>query len=252
MKTVSKVAICGLLAFALQTTANAQSVQVEQGAVRLMQESQIAKKFLEQKLGVKTGSVADVNAALGKLSAAERAGVVAAINSYASQAVLANGNSNLISQDEKAARAAFTTGNGQLIEVAALVKSSSSRSAVTAKAIEGKTCNLDEAAQDLSAGTKVSQATAASLISKHVINLMGECGKDVRQMGPAARGNLLTAADCADRQGVTSITTAAGRDEVYGRCLQQALRSNEGDTVTSETEAVQRVKDIRANCGYFN
>lgn len=240
---ISQVVFCGLLAFGL-TTANAQNAQLSQNAVKLMQESQIAKRFLEQRLGVRTGTLTDVNAALSKLSPAERAGVVAAINAYSAKAAVANGNVSIASQNEQAARAAFTVGNGELIQVASLAQGQAATTATSSK-LPKNSCDasaVDVTASKLAEGTVgASFADAQSVIQKGIIRLDQNCTTAAADMKSAdARGNLIKIAKCAEGKDVLKLQAAAERNGVYAACAAEVAGIPAAD-----------MNSAQAKCGYL-
>lgn len=244
MKSVAKVAVCGILALALHNQANAQAAAISQEAMQMMSKNAVARQYLAEKLGVRTSSAADANVALKKLSAADQAAVLKAITAYTNNAV-AGESAAAAASNMAAAKKAFVVASGSNIEVTAAAQGN------TAPAAKGATCNMDDAASEVAAGTGFDKGLVYNLIQKKVINMIGpDCGSDIRAMKPENRRNLIFAADFAERKGVLSIQDPSQRDVLYGQGLAEAWRVNEGRSALDEAGGIESMKSIRAKCGY--
>ncbi len=242
MKMIAKIAACGLLSLTLQT-AFAQSAAVSSRAAEAIKSSQTAKRFAEQRLGLKTGaSSADLTAAISKLGTAEQAAVISAINAYSSKAIQGNSAAAVMS-NEALAKSIFAAKDGQILELAALTSKSGTR-AGTAKAGECSTL-LD--ATKMSADTKVSYADVQAAIAAGTIK-RGKCDEDPQVMGVGARENLNQAGVCALNKGAASLKGAA-RDQVVAGCLTDALNDDGGVQITA-AQGMERLQNLN-KCGYL-
>jgi hypothetical protein len=233
MKTISKVILCGLVTVAIQSVANAQSLQVEQKAVDMLEQNQIAKRFIEEKLGVKTGQAADVNAALSKLTPAQQSGIYTAITAYATRASKPT-NGTLTKMNNDLANRIFTR-NGKLLAVSDLVKNSSSRSSTKSK----NTCSADQLKDDAIAlsvpGSDVTYAQAYDALEKGQIKVDTQnCNTPAAQMkDPKAKGNLVKIAECQINEHKSA-----------GSCYAQIANIN-------ESEANSLIAQEQAKCAYL-
>lgn len=248
MKT-TKLALCGLLALGLNSAAFAATAQLATAGLTALEESQspVARQFarqLEESLGVKMSApVADVQAALSKLSPSQRASVVSAINAYAKKAV--SGNSiDARNRDDDAARSALMT-NGAVLKVAAVTKDSTSRSAI--KNVNNSLSCSTALPQILAQKSGFSEARVSELLSKGVLVAAGDCGKEITDMSAEADRHLVAMADCAENSGITSAAEDQ-KDGIYGNCLVKSF-ANDNVKLAAE-DGIRRAAGVRNDCGF--
>jgi hypothetical protein len=248
MKSVLKLAVCGFVAIALHTTqANAQAAQAISGdAMAVMQKNAIARQFLEQKLGVKSGSVVDANAALSKLSQADKIAVMKAINSYTNKAVTGN-TPSAVSNNEAAARAAFQS--SEAVQVAAIAQGAASKDAVAPGV--GKTSKVITCSQKLDVSQLVvaggPNITTLEEAQKKGVMARGACNENPEEMANVENKKIFgLTVECMLNNGVTASTSDAERAAIGGTCLEAA---NGGKMAKGEGAAA--IAGINSKCGWF-
>lgn len=223
MKSAVQFAVVGLIALGCQ--ANAQMAQaVRQQTVDHLGKSAAAREFLVNKLGVRTGSAADVNAAILKLDTAQRAAVLKAIASFESK-YIDNSGPAAVAANENLAKSAFSTTTGiQNIQLAANAQGVSSNTAVKAvTGAKGETCGTKLTALELAqAKPKASVAEIQrALDDGNLTN--GNCKEDVREKAETAR----TATDiavCMSRKGVNKNSAREVRIATSADCISEELQ----------------------------
>lgn len=248
MKTVIKVAIGGVMAFALN--ANAATAELAKNAYSAIQYNQVAKQFaqqLEQSTGVAITSSESLATAVSKLSDTERASVVAAINSYAAKAVSPTGNPAAIAQDADAARAAFMV-NGQLKTVGAIAANTATRTAATGKALENVGSCDGNLPKVLAQKSGHSEAEVSALLNDGIIVAAGDCGKEIIDVSDEADRHLVGMASYAKANGIN----AAAPDQRPGLYAAGLKDSFQKDGVTiSDADALSRAQGVMNDCGWI-
>lgn len=247
MKALVKLAVCGILAVAVQ--ANAQSVQLGQFA-----RTQTGQAFLRQMGLGANATAADLTAAMNRmsLSAAQQASVTKAITDFNKQAVTGT-NAAAVSRNEQIAQA-IVAPKGQVLAVTAL-SNNASRDAVSAAG--GAQCDAASVASALSARGGISFAAAEAAEKAGIIGPAKCAIKDIKSN--AAGINLGETAGCMLREGADKLPVGSqARIDIGSGCLAGALESPESTpgvvrmlTGAQAQAARSAFQQISTNCGYI-
>lgn len=247
MKALVKLAICGMIAVAMQ--AHAQSAQL-QGVAR----TQAGKAFLSQMGLGANATAAELAAAMNKmkLSPVQQAAITKAIGQFNSQAVAGNGTS-VATRNEEIAKSLFGKA-GELLKPTTQANNADNTAVAKAAAM---TCSREELATKLSAGTSVSYADALAALNFWGARIsVGTCSPsaDVEAAGligygPAARENFLQAAVAGmnklqgmkDYSGVSLTTT-------WEEALKVAFADDAGAVPVSSAKAAEVVASLKNKC----
>ncbi|MBX3022985.1 MAG: hypothetical protein KF799_15020 [Bdellovibrionales bacterium] len=234
MKSVAKVAVCGILALAIN--ANAQVGQaISQDALQIINKNAAARQYLAEKLGVRAGSASEANVALKKLAPADQAAVLKAITAYTKNAVDSS-SAAASASNTAAAKAAFASNTGSVIE--------SVVNAQNAKKNETISCSqkLDASRLAVAGGPSVATIEAAN---KAGVVARGGCAENPEEMSQENIKVFGLLSECGLNKGLNVNSSEAERVEVMGACL--ATINN-----ISVEEAKTRVASINNKCGWFS
>ncbi len=246
MKALVKLAVCGILAVAVQ--ANAQSLQLGQFA-----RTQTGQAFLRQMGLGANATAAELTAAMNRmnLSAAQQAAVTKAISQFNQQAVAGN-NAAAVSRNEQIAQA-IVAPKGQVLPVTALADNAS-RDAVSAAG--APQCDASSVASALSARGGITFAAAEAAEKEGIIGSAKCAIKDIKS--DEAGINLGETVGCMLNNGAGKLPVGSEQRVAIGSgCLAGALESpasTPGVAVMQTGSKAQAARaafqQISTNCGY--
>lgn len=246
MNSLIKIAICGMMAVAFNGVANAGALELQSTAAQALNDSVIARRWMSESLGVQgTPTLQALNAAIGKLPAAQQAAAVNAINSYVNAHVNVAGSAAK-AKNEQSAKALFQTSNGQILKVAAMVTTAASRENISNAVAPGATCSIDQIASDLAKDTDVSFADAQAVVKSGALSL-GGCAHDLISIGAQARGNAL-------KIGKYELShCATGGKVATGAAGKTCLINGAAEVLDIPADqAAKNIEKIGNECKYFN
>ncbi len=232
MKAFMKLAVCGFIALAVQSQAFAQAAQAQ---LEKLATTRMGQQFLQQTLGVSSMTAADLNAAMAKLSGAEQAALLSLVNKFNSGYVAGN-SIQAKSQNEQLAKSIFAP-KGQMIQLAAVVKDTTTRSAVD-EALNGQTCGINDKDEEIArrlterfqkSGIRVYPSYDDILSARQAGYVtLGSCaaGKNLEKMGVQAQVNAIEMQVCEFKAGAKNLPQAE-REKVGAECLAAALANDE-------------------------
>ncbi len=243
MKALLKLAVCGLLAVAVTTQANAQGAAQVSNVLK----TQAGRTYLAQMNITAATPAAEVANILKGLSAAEAAAVSRAINLFNARYVANNPAAN-----EAAANNVFKP-NGQLLVVVAANSATTSRDGVNT-AVQGPSCSITDLANKLSAGTKISALNAEAALKFWGSRItIGTCQADAGGLvsyNASARENFLEAAilgmDKLQRMGDYS---GVSLKETWAEMLAIAKSNDAGAVATNAAQERGTVDSLQNSCG---
>lgn len=243
MKSFINLAVCGLLAFAVQ--ANAASVQLATNAADAIAASPTATKWAAEQLGVKAGaSVAELNAAIAKRSPSEQSAVINAINAFAGKAVLGS-DTRVVRKNENLAKTLFTTSTGQTLAVASMVNNAAGKENITNAA--AGSCSPDEIAGKIyNKIAKIAPDVTLDDVKNNIklgYNSLGNCGRLLTDLKPEPLANetriTKVERDCLSNQ----------RPNGHPKRTECLIKANREVLGLTEEAARENQKALEA-CGY--
>ena len=249
MKAMIKVAVCGILAAALNTTANAAVIQLEEAAGLALSKTSTGQQ-VASKLGIAapaSATASEITSKIMALPVGEREQVAAAINSYTKGLVSTNGAAAKVA-NEKLAASIFNASNFRLTATQAAVTAATSRATVVgAPTVDGPSCSQQQIASDMIAGTKISYADAMAVVQSGAISL-GDCAHGLLGVAAQARENAIKIGlyklQHCPTQGGKVATGDAGN-----ACTVEALAAT---LSIPADQAAKNVAELRGACHYLN